>query len=93
MQNLIVALLCLKISKDNSRPAVHLVVDDRITLSCRIAYLPFRKRSCEHLHVIIVLLLLRSDSDGNLSSALYSLYVLSQEKVGFHFNDTLKSFC
>ena len=92
MQNLIIALLRLEVSKDDGCLSVYLVVDDRIPFTCRITDLTFRKRCCEHLHMIIVFLLLRSDTDGNLATALYSLNALCQKQVRLDIDDAIKPF-
>ena len=93
VQNLIVALFRFKVSKDNSCLAVHLIVDDRITLACRIADFTLGEWGGKHLYVIVVLLLLRCDTDSYLSSTFDSLDILSQKKVGFHIDDAFQSFC
>ena len=91
MEEVVVDLFGDKIPLHGHSLAIRLVIYYLFTFSRRKAYLSLRERCSKHLHLIALVLVVRSDADCDGSSTLHRLNHICIHQVAFHIQDTFQT--
>ena len=92
MEEIVVDLFGDKIPLHGHGLAIRLVIDYLFTFPRREAYLSLRERCSKYLHLIALILVVRSNADCDGSCALHRLDHICIHQVAFHIQDTFQTF-